>query len=67
MCLPFRNISFGVRVKNKVVKLVFMFILEKGFNLQRNTEPEVFAGELCLWVAHLLAITTTGGKSSLEL
>ena len=55
----------GLGSQNKIVKLVF--ILEKGFNLQRNTETEVFAGELSLGVAHLLAITTTGGKSSLEI
>ena len=55
----------GLGSQNKVVKLVF--ILEKGFNSQRNAETEVFAGELCLGVAHLLAITTTGGKSSLEI
>ena len=55
----------GLGSQNKVVKLVF--ILEKGFNSQRNAETEVFAGELCLGVAHLLAITTTGGKSILEI
>ena len=60
-----RNISFGVRVKNKIAKLVF--ILEKGFNSQRNTKTEVLAGELCLGVAHLLAITTSRSKSSLEI
>ena len=55
----------GLGSQNKIDKLVF--ILEKGFNSQRNTETEVLAGELCLRVAHLLAITTTRGKSSLEL
>ena len=30
-------------------------------------EPEVLAGELSLGVAHLLAITTARGKSSLEI
>ena len=42
-------------------------MFEKGFNSQRNTETEVLAGELSLGVAHLLAITTTGGKSRLEI
>ena len=55
----------GLGSQNKIVKLVF--ILEKGFNSQRNTETEVLAGELCLGVAHLLAITTTRGKNSLEI
>ena len=55
--------QLGLGSKNKIVNLMF----EKGFNSQRNTETEVFAGELSLGVAHLLAITTTGGKSSLEI
>ena len=55
----------GLGSQNKIVKLVF--ILEKGFNSQRNTETEVLAGELSFGVAHLLAITTTRSKSSLEI
>ena len=55
----------GLGSQNEIVKLVF--ILEKGFNSQRNTKTEVFAGEFCLGVAHLLAITTAGGKSILEI
>ena len=55
----------GLGSKNKIAKLVF--ILEKGFNSQRNTETEVLAGELSFGVAHLLAITTTGGKRGLKI
>ena len=65
LCLSLRNISIGVGVKKQKANLVF--ILEKGFNSQRNTETEVLAGELSLGVAHLLAITTTRSKSSLEI